>query len=137
MKRCVDCEREGIPAKRKTPHPGPRCATHHRVKRNERKAYSHERHVSETYNITYEQYWEIYEYQGGTCAICQRATGAKRKLSVDHDHACCKGKTSCGLCVRGLLCTSCNKMLGHLRDDPQAVMRALHYLQYPPANNII
>ena len=134
MKRCVDCPED---TKRKAPHPGPRCATHHRAKRNERKAYNHEKHVEDTYNITYPQYWELYRQQGGTCAICQRATGAKRKLSVDHDHTCCKGKTSCGGCVRGLLCTSCNKMLGHLRDDQDAVMRALHYLQYPPAWKVI
>ena len=130
MKRCVDCP-EG--SKRKTPHPGPRCATHHRQKREQRKAYSHKKHVTETYGITYEQYWELYRLQGGVCAICQRATGAKRKLAVDHDHACCRGRTSCGRCVRGLLCTNCNKLLAHLRDDELAVTRALHYLQCPPA----
>ena len=134
MRKCVDCEED---TKRKAPHPGPRCATHNRAKRNERKAYSHERHVGDTYSLTYEQYWQIYHIQGGVCAICERATGAKRKLSVDHDHACCKGKTSCGLCVRGLLCTACNRLLAHLRDDPQAVIRALHYLQAPPAREVI
>ena len=130
MKKCIDCP-EGT--KRKTPHPGPRCATHHRQKREQRRAYNHEKHVTDTYSITYEQYWDLYRLQGGVCAICQRATGARRKLSVDHNHSCCKGSMSCGRCVRGLLCTSCNQLLGHLRDDPEAVKRALHYLLWPPA----
>ena len=134
MKKCVDCP-EG--SRRKTPHPGPRCATHHRQKREQRRAYNHEKHVTETYNITYEQYWELYRRQGGVCAICHRATGARRKLAVDHNHLCCKGKTSCGLCVRGLLCTSCNRLLAHLRDDQDAVKRALYYLQWPPARAIL
>lgn len=126
MKPCVDCSTEGITTKRKTPHPGPRCATHHRAKRFDRRNYSHARHIGETYGITTEEYWFIYEYQGGTCAICQRATGARKKLSVDHSHVT-------GM-VRGLLCQKCNRdVLGHLRDDPAALERAVEYLMSPPA----
>lgn len=129
-KPCIDCTAEGITTKRKAPHPGPRCATHHRAKRRNRRDYSHATHIAETYDITAEEYQAIYEYQGGMCAICQRAKGIRKRLSVDHCH-----KT--GL-VRGLLCQPCNKhVLGHLRDDPEALQRGANYLEYPPAVDVI
>jgi hypothetical protein len=83
----------------------------------------------ERYGITPEQYWALYEHQGGTCYICQRATGKVKRLSVDHDHAT-------GY-VRGLLCGPCNKILGHLRDDADAAYRAGNYLDYPIAFDVI
>lgn len=124
-KPCVDCAREGITTKRKTPHPGPRCASHHRAKRRARRDYNHGTHILEQYGITTEEYWAIYEHQGSRCYICQRATGLRKKLSVDHDH-------TNGL-VRGLLCHPCNRNLGHLRDDPEGFERAAEYLRRPPA----
>lgn len=125
-KQCKDCTAEGITTKRKAPHPGPRCATHHRAKRRDRRNYSHAGHIMELYGLTPEDYKRIYEYQGGTCAICQRAKGIRKKLSVDHDHS--TGE------VRGLLCQKCNRdVLGHLRDSVEALLRARDYLQFPPA----
>lgn len=82
------------------------------------------------YGITADEYWEIYNYQGGRCYICQRGTGARKRLSVDHDH-----KTGI---VRGLLDTGCNKwVLGLLRDDTDALQRAIDYLDHPPAVYVI
>lgn len=124
-KPCVNCVAEGITTKRKTYPPGPRCATHARAKKFDRKTYTHEKHIFETYGITSKEYEAIYNHQGGVCFICRRARGMAKKLSVDHCH-----KT--GL-VRGLLCQPCNKMLGHLRDDPEAARRIAEYLAYPPA----
>lgn len=124
-KQCIDCVTEGVTSKRKTPHPGPRCATHHRAKRNTRKNYTHAAHIMEKYGLTAEEYQRMYEHQGGFCAICKRARGLRRKLSVDHCHT--TGE------VRGLLCSSCNKYLGHLRDEPAAFYRAADYLMSPPA----
>jgi hypothetical protein len=83
-----------------------------------------------TYGITSTEYWEIYEYQQGACYICRRATGRYKKLSVDHCH-------ETGL-VRGLLCQPCNRnVLGHLRDDTDALERAIDYLLSPPAVYVI
>src|SRR5690606_39453637 len=120
------------------PISGPRCATHHREKRGQRKNQARANHVLNTYNITEEQYQAIYEAQGGTCAICRRAKGTGRKrLAVDHDHSCCPGRTSCGRCVRSLCCATCNRILGHLRDDPEMVERILIYLVEPPGREVL
>lgn len=82
------------------------------------------------YGITGEQYWALYQFQNGRCWICQRATGKTKRLAVDHDHE--TGE------VRGLLCGRCNHdVLGHLRDDPELIMRAAHYLWSPPARRVL
>lgn len=56
------------------------------------------------------------------------ACGATDDLQVDHDHACCPGKKSCGACVRGVLCGGCNRALAHLGDDPRRLVRLADYL---------
>lgn len=68
---------------------------------------------------------EMEQEQGGRCAIC----GVVQKLMVDHDHACCPGKESCGRCVRGLICSNCNRALGLMADDPERLNSAAEYLR--------
>lgn len=129
-KVCVDCRREGVTTRRVAKYPGPRCYTHHRERKRSQSRARHGSHILETYGITSEEYEAIYKAQGGRCAICRRATGARRRLAVDHDHET--------LLVRGLLCKTCNyKILGHLRDDPEALRRAIDYLENPPAFRVI
>jgi hypothetical protein len=124
---CIDCPPG---SRRPSSPPGPRCATHHRKRTRAAKLAAHSRRVEAIYGITGEQYAALLSYQGGRCAICQRATGASKRLAVDHDHA--TGK------VRGLLCGRCNRdVLGHLRDDPAALRRAADYLEKPPADQVL
>ncbi|MBX6360071.1 MAG: endonuclease VII domain-containing protein [Acidobacterium ailaaui] len=137
---CVDCIREGVTTRRPAPYGGPRsprCATHHRAQKKARKDAAWARHLWKTYHITPEQYDALYEAQGGRCYICQRASGRTKRLAVDHDHSCCPGPTSCGKCIRGLLCTTDNRWLGHIRDDPRAARRAMKYLVDPPAKAVL
>lgn len=130
LSACLDCRKEGLSNKRKVTGKPPLCATHRRARRAARRNYSWERHIQETYGLTPDEYWAIYEAQGGKCYICQRATGARKKLSVDHCH-----KTGM---VRGLLCQKCNRdVLGHLRDEPDAFERGITYLKFPPAFAVI
>ena len=89
-----------------------------------RKAANHEKRVQQTYGLQKGEYAELYLFQGGLCALCRRATGASRRLSVDHDHA-----TGA---VRGLLCRPCNTLLGHARDKLAFFRRCLGYLTLPP-----
>lgn len=83
------------------------------------------------YNITFKQYQEILESQGHVCAICgktERENG--RRLAVDHDEKCCKGRSrSCGRCIRGLLCTDCNTSIGKFHDDPVILRKAADYIE--------
>lgn len=112
--------------------PGDRCTTHWRAKRTRDRAASHARRTLSVYTLPISEYEALKEFQGGTCAICRRAKGVTKRLAVDHDHTCCSGKTSCGNCVRGLLCSPCNSVLAHFRDDRAAFMRAWRYLTLPP-----
>jgi hypothetical protein len=114
---------------RKVTAPGPRCATCHRERKKATRQAAHGRWILKTYGITSEQYEALYAAQGGSCFICQRAKGISKKLAVDHDH-------QSGF-VRGLLCTTCNKILGHLRDDDYAAARIVSYLVAPPAFRVI
>ena len=124
-KRCKTCAEKGVATNRPAPHPGPRCATCWREETRRRKAAAHAAHVAAAYGLTAEEYKAVWTYQGGVCAGCGRATGATRKLSVDHRH-------SDGL-VRMLLCRVCNNYLGWVRDDPEALRRLAAALVQPPA----
>ncbi|WP_425427475.1 endonuclease domain-containing protein [Actinomadura meyerae] len=66
------------------------------------------------------------------CAVCGATAGDSlgRSFHVDHDHDCCDWVVgSCGKCIRGLLCTSCNKAAGMLRDSPQLASALADYLR--------
>lgn len=88
------------------------------------------------YELTLEQYQKLHDAQKGLCAVCgspethlDKKTGEPQRLSVDHDH-----KTGE---VRGLLCRSCNRALGFLKDNADLCMRLINYLRNPPAKAIL
>lgn len=88
-----------------------------------------------TYNISFRQYELMLKIQDGRCYICKRhetvrdSRGRIRRLSVDHYHGHCSGPKSCGECVRGLLCSICNRILGMLDDDPLIADAMAQYLR--------
>lgn len=50
-------------------------------------------------------------------------------LVVDHDHGCCPVTNhSCGRCLRGLICSTCNSAIGMLRNDPRIASGVAAYL---------
>lgn len=117
-KFCFTCKRELDKARSKSQHAGA---------------------LFKKYGITLEQYNELYELQGGRCYLCQFATGKRRRLTVDHDHACCDELPACGRCVRGLLCSGCNRnVLGWAaRDKVEFFYRGIEYLTNPPFRAIL
>lgn len=91
-------------------------------------AINHERRLKK-FNLTQEQFDAL----GTRCQVCgvedgDPGCGRYGKLYVDHDHACCPGQESCGECVRGLLCVTCNHGIGQLGDDPERLIAAAAYL---------
>lgn len=86
-------------------------------------------HLRRKFGITFADRAERLEAQGGGCAICGATEpGGKGQFHVDHDHACCPGKTSCGECIRGLLCTRCNVGIAMFQDDAARMTSAITYL---------
>ena len=81
------------------------------------------------YRITLEDYDNMFQEQEGRCAGCQRLQSEfTRAFGVDHDHKCCSGKRSCGKCVRGLLCPTCNRLLGQIVENSDTLQRLASYL---------
>lgn len=84
------------------------------------------------HNVPWERAFVLYTSPG--CEICgknllvETKSGQRRStLTVDHDHKCCAGQFSCGLCVRGFLCAQCNAAIGLLQDNRDFVANAVSY----------
>ena len=87
------------------------------------------RNLKTRYNISAEEYFQLLSDQGGVCAVCKKENVAGRRLDVDHDHSCCPGERSCGMCVRDLLCGGCNRGLGDFKDNVDLLRAAVEYLE--------
>lgn len=80
------------------------------------------------HNLSLEDYVRLLEAQDSRCAVCQKYLNLE-DASIDHDHNCCpESYSSCGRCVRGLLCKQCNVGLGMFKDNPVTVAGAFRYL---------
>lgn len=126
MKPCKDCPPD---SKRTARFPGPRCFTHDRIIKKIRAEAAHDRTVVKTYGLQPGEYKRLLAAQGGVCFICRRANGKTKRLAVDHRHS--------DNIVRGILCGPCNQLLGHVRDDPDMLIRAAQYLINPPAERFL
>lgn len=81
-----------------------------------------ERQYIRKYGLTIDQYDQLFDLQGGRCAICESEDpGSKGHFHVDHNHH--TGK------IRGLLCNSCNLLLGLSKDNVETLISAARYLE--------
>lgn len=83
--------------------------------------------------ISKKDYDDLYEFQNGKCAICNKHEESKntnpagksrkttKRLAIDHDHITLK--------IRGLLCHHCNTGLGHYNDSIDLLQSAIDYLK--------
>lgn len=73
------------------------------------------------YGLTVEQFANMKALQNYSCKICKtHESNLKRKLFVDHCHE--TGK------IRGLLCQSCNTMIGTAKDNVLVLQAGIDYL---------
>lgn len=77
------------------------------------------------YRLRREDWERLFEDQDGLCAVCRDNPATH----VDHDHNCCPGETSCGECVRGILCAGCNTAVGFIETNPERTQSVLRYIQ--------
>jgi hypothetical protein len=78
------------------------------------------------YNLPPEVYDAKLKAQDGRCEICGVVM---TRPDVDHDHACCSGRSSCGQCVRGILCHKCNTIIGLANDSIELLGSSIQYLK--------
>jgi hypothetical protein len=97
--------------------------------RKRRKA-SREKYIyKKLYNLTENDYQDMLKEQNYSCAICGvHQDTLDVRMNVDHDHSCCPGKYTCGNCIRGLLCRTCNMALGGFKDSENILKSALQYI---------
>lgn len=88
------------------------------------------------YGLSPAQVADMLARQQGKCLICGISQDdASQVFAVDHDHACCSDSSyTCGKCVRGILCRTCNSGLGYFRDSPDLLQKAITYLASVPAS---
>lgn len=83
-----------------------------------RTGYDRRWELQKKYGITLEDWLAMLEAVDNKCELCGDA--GTEALCVDHDHV--SGK------VRGVLCRSCNRAIGQLGDNCEALWRAATYL---------
>ena len=76
------------------------------------------------YGLSEAVFTEMLVSQNSSCAICHivlDSTSKNLTPHLDHDHS--------NECIRGLLCGSCNLLLGHAKDNPATLKSAVTYLE--------
>lgn len=91
---------------------------------------AHWRSVRSWSSLTREEWEWLHESQQRRCALCDEYCFAN--LCVDHDHSCCGKVKACKKCIRGMLCRTCNRMLGHVETKPRLRVRFAYYLSRRP-----
>ena len=101
--RCKNCNNEAIYSyKKQNPH------------------LSKNLHLLSRYGITLDTKQKMMEDQDNKCAICEKELNVEANTCVDHNHV--TGE------IRKILCSPCNKMLGHANENIQTLKNAIQYL---------
>lgn len=96
--------------------------------REKKRVRAYKRALRVKYDLTPEDIQQMLTRQGGCCAGCLTPL-VQDTARVDHDHVTKR--------VRGLLCDSCNWLLGHAKDDPMRLRRLMAYLSVDLAHPVV
>lgn len=98
--------------------------------------------LKKNFNITLEQYNLMLEEQNQVCFLCEEPevkssfnSELTDRLAVDHWHGCQEGhkpEQGCVKCIRGVLCSSCNILIGRIEIKSKLVPLFSAYLQRRP-----
>lgn len=95
------------------------CKTCHRTFLSMRRGYIRKRN----YGMDEAAFQKAMLNQSGACSICKEPFGDRKMSGPAVDHCHTTGK------VRGLLCGSCNLILGHADDSIHVLKSAIEYLE--------
>jgi 5-methylcytosine-specific restriction endonuclease McrA len=87
-------------------------------KNNKRKVMGHK--LWQKYRLPLEAWDKMLIDQCGLCGICSKPMTGPKDPAVDHDHK--TGK------IRGLTHDNCNRAIGLMGDDPEALLSGAKYL---------
>lgn len=87
-----------------------------------KKIYDKNSKLKYCYGINLDDYNKLLEIQNNRCAVCKiHFNTHKFQIVVDHNHTTNQ--------IRGLLCHTCNRALGLLKDNTQILYSAIRYLK--------
>ena len=88
-------------------------------------AHKHrKKNLRHRYGLSELDYERIKFKQNYLCPICLKKLD--NTATIDHDHSCCPIKSSsCGSCVRGIICRKCNMALGSFKDSTDELLNIL------------
>ncbi len=115
--RCKDCLRESF--KQNYQAKKSEYAARNRQFRIDNPDYERSRHRLYTHGVTDQQFTELLTRQEYRCAICKKPVD--KSAHLDHNHE--TGK------IRGVLCSNCNRGIGHMQECPSILSSAIQYLE--------
>ncbi len=98
-----------------------------KIRREAKNGGGRKRYLRWAYGISLEDFDKLLLQQQSKCVICKRTMSIDKKLSllkatIDHDHLTSK--------IRGILCTSCNLLLGYSLESEEVLKSAIKYLKF-------